>query len=146
MNVERLESTGMHVSDGMTSHEILDARAKREIEMQLDFLNAKIDDAKKINDHASEEVLENEKNNLLSELSVSTDHKGRSRSFNYEIEKARKNISNRISDALEKIEELEKEKFGDIPIYLHLKNAITTGKECSYEPKDGIAISVRGRK
>ena len=146
MNDEWLESTGMHVSDAMTSHEILDARAKREIKMQLDLLNAKIDDAKKINDHASEEVLENEKNNLLSELSASTDHKGRSRNFNDEIEKARKNISNRISDALKKLEELEKKKFGDIPIFLHLKNAITTGKECSYEPKDGIAISVRGQK
>lgn len=146
MNDKRLESTGMHVSDAMTSHEILDDRAKREIKERLDLLNTKIDDSKNNNDHVRVEELENEKDNLFEVLRVSTDHKGQSRNFTDDIEKTRKNISNRISDALKKLEELEKKKFGDIPIYRHLKNAIITGKECSYEPNDGISISVRGQK
>ncbi len=135
-STEENEEKGMHVTDKESYDVIMDNQTINECNLKLKKLNTEIEQAKNWNDDDSVEKLEQEKDFLIDELASSTNVKGLSRQFNNDSEKARKNISNRISKALGKIEIHEVDRFKNNVIFRHLKNAIRTGSSCSYRPEN----------
>jgi pimeloyl-ACP methyl ester carboxylesterase len=107
---------------------ILDERARATIRNRLSQLDRSLADAEASGDAAAAERDQNERDALLRELRVTTGLGGRRRALVDPVERARKAVSGRIRDSIEKIREALPE------LARHLDDAITTGRSCVYNP------------
>jgi hypothetical protein len=107
---------------------ILDERARADIRGRLGQLDRAIAEAEESCDHDAAERGRDEREALLRELRVATGLGGRRRGLNDPQERARKAVSGRIRESIDKIR-------GALPeLARHLDESISTGSACRYEP------------
>ncbi len=128
--VHCLEMSGAPVSEG--EGDVLDPRAKREIEQRLIELNAELDDARGAGDDARSERAEEELDRLTGELAQAFGLGGRARKLGGTAERARSAVTWRIRSAIKKISAAHP-RLGQ-----HLKNSVRTGVFCVYSPEDAV--------
>jgi hypothetical protein len=111
---------------------ILDERARGEIRERLRLLDEKITRAEAAGSEATALRAADEKNQLVRELRARTGLGGRRRAFPDASERARKAVSGRIRDSIERIR-------AQLPeLALHLESTIFTGSLCAYRPTQPI--------
>jgi hypothetical protein len=107
---------------------ILDERARADIKKRLLLLDRALAEAEEAGDVAATERSRDERDALLRELRVATGLGGRRRTLVDPAERARKAVSARIRDSIEKIR-------GALPeLARHLDESINTGTCCAYSP------------
>jgi pimeloyl-ACP methyl ester carboxylesterase len=107
---------------------VLDERARVDIRNRLQQLDRAIADAEESADVVAAERARGERDALLRELRSATGLGGRRRALVDPVERARKAVSGRIRDSIEKIR-------GALPeLAHHLDDSITTGSFCAYSP------------
>jgi hypothetical protein len=112
---------------------ILDDEAKARYKRRLSELDEAIDEAAERGDDGRAVALDFEREALLDELRAAAGLVGRGRRLGDEAERARKTVTARIRDTLRKLDERHPE------LAAHLRDAVSTGATCRYEPADGIA-------
>ncbi len=122
-----LASEGQAVPHGDTGPR-LDATARKMYKRRLVELEDEIDDADAAADSGRSERLHAERDTLLSELSGAYGLGGRARRSGDPAERARSAVTQRIRDAMTRIE-AEHPSLGG-----HLRRAVRTGLFCVYEP------------
>jgi hypothetical protein len=109
---------------------VLDDRAKAEYRRRLAELDAEIDEAQADHDlHRAERAVA-ERKAIISELSAAVGLGGRDRRLGAESERARKAVTARIREAIDRI------RRSDPALADHLREAVRTGTWCSYEPAE----------
>ena len=108
---------------------VLDDQARAAYRRRLVDLDERIAAA----DDALAAELDRERQALLDELRVATGLGGRSRRLGDESERARKAVTNRINDALRRLDGQHPE------LARHLRESITTGAACRYRPATPIS-------
>jgi len=113
---------------GIHHEQIVDHDAVVNYYNRLTTIDKEIAEAKKENDHAAKTRLINEKNELLSEISMFH----RKKKFKRSLERARQSVGIAISRALEAIKNESEE------LWRHLANSIKRGTFLVYVPEDKI--------
>ncbi|MEJ3655285.1 AAA family ATPase [Actinomycetes bacterium KLBMP 9759] len=129
--VRLLDPAGGAVAVAATSSggdPVLDATAVAAYRRRLDELDTAIDDATGRGADTRAVALDRERQALLDELKAATGLGGRPRRLGDSAERARKAVTNRIRDALRRIEELHPE------LGAHLRATVSTGTTCTYAP------------
>ena len=122
---------------GLGADPMLDARATAEYRRHLDLLARQIDDADGLGRTERADQLRTERDILVHELAAAAGLGGRSRPLGDQVERARKTISARVRDSLNKIEALH-------PLLArHLREAVHMGTTCSYAPREPTAWRLR---
>jgi hypothetical protein len=112
----------------MGADDVLDDEAKRRYRLHLDRLDAEIDRAVGQGDDRRAAAYDRERAALLDELRRSAGLAGRSRKLGDAGERARKNVTGRIRDALRRLDEQHPE------LAAHLRQVVSTGTTCRYAP------------
>ena len=112
---------------------VLDARAKAEYKGRLVELEGAIDDAEDIGDVACADGLRAERSAIIRELAAATGLGGRDRRLGAETERARKTVSARVRDSLNRIERVHPS------LAAHLRTAIRMGTACAYHPAEPVS-------
>ncbi|MFT3927745.1 MAG: alpha/beta fold hydrolase [Myxococcales bacterium] len=107
---------------------ILDERARADVRNRLHQLERAIDDAEASGDSEHAERHRHERDALLDELRAATGLGGRRRGLADPVERARKAVSARIRESIEKIRSALPE------LGHHLDSSVTTGVFCAYSP------------
>ena len=118
----------MILSNSDKPQEIIDKDTLQSCQKRIINIKNELADAEKNNDLATQERLEAEKEQILSELNAARNLKGESRCFTDNLDKARKAVTNAIKRALENI------KTHSMPLYQHLDNSIQRGIDFAYKP------------
>lgn len=124
-----LDLIGADVVDAGDSGEVLDAEAKRAYRDRMRELRGELDEAEQWNDAVRAERVRDEIEALEAELSRATGLGGRDRRAGKAAERARVNVQRRISDALDRVAEL------DAKLGAYLTSTVRTGTYCSYSPE-----------
>jgi hypothetical protein len=111
---------------------VLDDEAKAQYKHRLGQLDTEIDRAAERDDDQRRETLERERQALLDELRTAAGLAGRSRRLGDEAERARKTVTARIRDTLRKLDERHP------ALTAHLRDTVSTGATCRYEPNGPI--------
>jgi hypothetical protein len=111
---------------------VADRRALAAYRDRLRRLDAELDDADTTADPARAERLSLEREALLTELSAVTGLGGRARTAGSSTERMRKAVTNRIRQAIDRIEEQHS------PLGRHLRTSVHTGTWCRYEPEHSV--------
>ncbi|MDW3218030.1 MAG: adenylate/guanylate cyclase domain-containing protein [Acidimicrobiales bacterium] len=106
--------------------EVLDPDAVTAYRRRLGEIEDELDRADDAGDGAASERLEAERTALLDELRTASGLGGRTRRMGDDVERARKAVSARVRDAINKIGEVQPE------LAIHLAESVTTGRECRY--------------
>jgi pimeloyl-ACP methyl ester carboxylesterase len=114
------------------SDDMLDERARSEFRARVQAIEEDLDEARSFNDLGRIERLERERDAILAELRVATGLGGRSRKLKDPSERARKAVSARIRESIQRIAEAHPAA-GE-----HFADAVRTGAFCCYEPKSGM--------
>ena len=115
-----------------TSDQVLDRAALAAYRRRIAELEEELDDARAAQDLARAGRATDERELLLAELRRSTRPGGSARTLGArDSERARKAVSARIRDAIDRIEAVHPELAG------HLDRSISTGSACRYEPREG---------
>jgi tetratricopeptide (TPR) repeat protein len=109
---------------------VLDDRAKAEFKARIDALATELDRADDLGDAERSEKLRAERDALIHELAAAAGLGGRRRRLGDEAERARKTVSARVRDALQKIDRVHPDLAG------HLRDALRMGTLCSYTPRE----------
>ncbi|MGA5406797.1 ATP-binding protein [Streptomyces lavendulocolor] len=112
---------------------VLDDEAKARYRRRLDRLDEEIDRAVVLGDDERAAAYDREREALLAELRSAVGLAGRSRRLGDETERARKNVTARIRDALRRIDAHHPE------LAAHLRSAVSTGGSCRYAPERRVA-------
>ena len=110
----------------------IDGVARRQYRTRLVELEEELDEADRQGDVGESERLQLEREALLSELSSSYGLGGRSRRRGDSSERARSTVTQRIRDAIGRIEAV------DAGLGAHLRSSVRTGTFCSYAPNRPI--------
>ena len=112
----------------MGADEVLDDRARQELRARLVDLEEEIEEADRWHDpeRASRAALERDA--LLGELAAATGLGGRTRRLGDQSERARKTVTARIRDVIDRVERLHP------ALGAHLRGSVTTGTYCAYSP------------
>ena len=112
----------------MGADEVLDERARQELRARLLDLEAEIEEAGRWHDpeRAARAVLERDA--LVAELAAATGLGGRPRRLGDQSERARKTVTARIRDVIDRVERVHP------ALGAHLRASVTTGTFCSYSP------------
>jgi hypothetical protein len=108
--------------------EVLDDRARSEIRARLLDLEAEVEEAGRWHDPERAARAALERDALVAELAAATGLGGRSRRLGDQSERARKTVTARIRDVIDRIERVHP------PLGAHLRASVTTGTFCSYSP------------
>ena len=111
---------------------VLDDRARAEFRQRLEHLDGEIEDALARHADVTVDRLEEERDAILDELRRATGLGGRPRRLGDESERARKTVTARIRDVLRRIDERHPE------LAAHLRERVTTGSWCRYDPDPTI--------
>jgi hypothetical protein len=117
--------------DGVESapaESVLDERARAEIRAHIEELDERIARAEAAGHEAAARRATDEREQLLRELRAATGLGGRRRTLVDPAERARKAVSGRIRESIEKLRATLPELGG------HLDESIATGAFCSYTP------------
>jgi pimeloyl-ACP methyl ester carboxylesterase len=114
------------------SDDMLDDRARSEFRARVQAIEEDLEEARSFNDLGRIERLEQEGDAILAELRVATGLGGRSRKLKDPSERARKAVSARIRESIQRIAEAHPAA-GE-----HFADAVRTGAFCCYEPKSGV--------
>jgi hypothetical protein len=106
----------------------IDATARRRYQARLRELEEELDAADRDGDGAASERLQLERDALLAELSSSYGLGGRTRRRGDSSERARSAVTQRIRDAIGRIEA------ADATLGGHLRRSVRTGTFCAYAP------------
>jgi len=106
----------------------LDERARSEFRACVQMLDADLEEARSSNDLGRIARLEHERDTILAELSAATGLGGRRRKLKDPAERARKAVSARIRESIQRIAEAHPAA-GE-----HFASAVRTGTCCCYEP------------
>jgi len=112
----------------MGADEVLDDGARQELRARLLDLESEIEEAERWHDpeRAARAVLERDA--LVAELAAATGLGGRSRRLGDQSERARKTVTARIRDVIDRVERAHP------ALGAHLRSSVTTGTWCSYSP------------
>jgi pimeloyl-ACP methyl ester carboxylesterase len=124
-----VEGTDAVASAPPPADPILDERARTEIKSRLRKLERALAEAEASADAAALERTRDEREALLRELRAATGLGGRRRALADPVERARKAVTGRIRDSIDKIREALPE------LAHHLDQSITTGRVCTYSPR-----------
>jgi hypothetical protein len=113
---------------GMGADEVLDERARQEVRARLLDLEAEIDEAGRWHDPERAARATLERDTLVAELAAATGLGGRSRRLGDQSERARKTVTARIRDVIDRVERVHP------ALGAHLRASVTTGTFCSYSP------------
>ena len=119
-------------SDSGKPQEIIDEDTLQSCQKRIIDIKNELADAEKKYDLAGTTRLQNEKDKILSYIKTSTRPSGQSGSFNNNVEKARKAVSNSINRAIDNI------KQHNTTLYKHLDNSIQQGVQFAYNPDTKI--------
>jgi hypothetical protein len=108
--------------------EMLDATARRQIRARLADLGEDIAEAESWNDPERAARARAERDALLSELAAAAGPAGRPRLLGDQSERARKAVTARIRDIIDRIGQVHPALAG------HLRESVTTGTRCCYSP------------
>lgn len=114
------------------SDDMLDDRARSEFRARVQAIEEDLEEARSFNDLGRISRLEQERDAILAELRVATGLGGRSRKLKDPSERARKAVSARIRESIQRIAEAHPAA-GE-----HFADAVRTGAFCCYEPKSGM--------
>lgn len=131
------ELTGSPAASG-SAQAVLDRRALAEYRNRLAELDTELSAAAHDHDAARLRAAEREREFLLAELTGSVGLGGRSRSFADPTERARKAVSARVHDAIDRIDEVHP------ALGRHLAKSVRTGAFCVYEPEHPVRWAVAG--
>ena len=112
--------------------QVLDPRARREIQSRVSDLQHQIDDADAMNDRVRAERGREELDRIAEVLSGALGLGGRSRKLGSAAERARSAVTWRIRSAIRKITVVHPR------LGRHLENAVRTGVFCVYQPETSI--------
>ncbi|MEV4316287.1 AAA family ATPase [Actinocrispum sp. NPDC049592] len=126
-DVHALELLGRRPAAG--ADPILDDSARRAYRNRLGQLDSAIDEA--ASDEEAER-LQAERDELIHQLAAATGLGGRPRRLGDDTERARKTVTARIKDALDRIDQVHPTLAG------HLRATIRTGTHCRYQPGSDI--------
>jgi tetratricopeptide (TPR) repeat protein len=112
----------------MGADEVLDDRARSEIGARLLDLEAEVEEAGRWHDPERAARAALERDALVAELAAATGLGGRARRLGDQPERARKTVTARIRDVLDRIERIHP------ALGAHLRASVTTGTFCSYSP------------
>ena len=127
VHVLDLVAEGPTLQTGGTG-DAIDDTARRQYQARLLEIEEELDDADRQGDVGASERLQLEREALLSELSSSYGLGGRARRRGDSSERARSTVTQRIRDAIGRIEA------ADAALGGHLRRAVRTGTFCSYAP------------
>jgi hypothetical protein len=111
---------------------VLDDEAKRRYRRRIEALRSDIEAADDAGDEAASQLATVELEAVLHELSTATGLGGRHRRLGDEVERARKTVSARIHDTLQRVKRVHPE------LGAHLAAAITVGVRCAYRPAEPV--------
>jgi hypothetical protein len=114
------------------SDDMLDEQARSEFRARVQAIDGDLEEARSFNDLGRIERLEQERDAILAELRIATGLGGRSRKLKDPGERARKAVSARIRESIQRIAEAHPAA-GE-----HFAGAVRTGAFCCYEPKNGV--------
>ena len=124
-----LMATGAGRADlTMGADEVLDATARRRYKERLVDLDEEIAEAEGWSDPHRAERARAEREALLDELAAATGLSGRPRRLGDQSERARKAVTARIRDIIDRIERVHP------ALAAHLRHSVTTGAYCAYSP------------
>jgi hypothetical protein len=112
----------------MGADEVLDDRARSEIRARLLDLEAEVEEAGRWHDPERAARAALERDVLVAELAAASGLGGRARRLGDQPERARKTVTARIRDVLDRIERVHP------ALGAHLRASVTTGTFCSYSP------------
>ena len=118
---EQLAATG--------GDDILDEKARAEFGARIRAIDDELEEARGFNDLGRVERIEQERDAIAHELAAATGLGGRRRKLKDPAERARKAVSARIRETIQRITEAHPQA-GD-----HLGETIRTGAFCSYDPR-----------
>lgn len=116
--------------------DVLDPRARRELEARIGELQAELDRSEERNDLGGAEAARRELDSIVETLSHALGLGGRSRRLGSASERARSAVTWRIRSAIRKLGAAHPE------LGRHFENAIKTGTYCSYRPERPVAWQV----
>ncbi len=114
------------------SDEVLDERARNEYRARLQAIEEDLEEAQSFNDLGRIQRLESEHDAIFAELRAATGLRGRSRKLKDPSERARKAVTARIRESIQRIAEAHPAA-GE-----HFSAAVRTGSFCCYEPKTAV--------
>ncbi|HZA24993.1 MAG TPA: hypothetical protein VFA32_20765 [Dehalococcoidia bacterium] len=132
MSEVELSEQGLGITHLEANEEVLDAQAIQENKRRLLEIEAETQEASDNGDFGKVEVLEEEREALMTEIKAATGLGGRTRRAPSGDERARINVRMNISNAAGRIAK------SDAALARHLDTAIKTGSLCSYEPETPI--------
>jgi AAA ATPase domain len=109
---------------------VLDEEAKAQYRRRLAELDEEIDRATELDDDRRAAAADAERQALLDELRLAAGLAGRTRRLGDEAERARKTVTARIRDTLRKLESSHP------PLAAHLRDTVSTGITCRYQPTE----------
>jgi hypothetical protein len=112
---------------------VIDATARRAYQRRLAELEAELTEAEEYADLGHVERLRAERSMLAAELAGALGLGGRARFAGDPAERARKAVTMRIRAAISTVAEQ------DDALARHLRNAVRTGRLCSYEPEEPVS-------
>ena len=113
--------------------DMLDDRARREFRARVQAIEEDLEEARAFNDLGRIARLEGEREAILSELGAATGLSGRSRKLKDPSERARKAVSARIRESIQRIAAAHPAA-GD-----HLDKTVRTGTFCCYDPRSPVS-------
>lgn len=126
--LDLMNPTGAAPDTGGTGP-MLDDAARRAYKKRLEELERDLDDATSMADHAGVELLEQEREHLVAEITRAYGLGGRARTAGDPAERARNAVGMRIATAIKAIATTAPD------LARHLDRSIITGRYCSYQPE-----------
>jgi hypothetical protein len=111
-----------------SDHSAVDSKARAEYKQRIKDLSTEIDLAEAANDLGLLDRLTHEREALLAHLSAALGIGRRNRHTPHSSERARINVKNRITDALNRLRVLHPTAWS------HLRHSVRTGTFCRYTP------------
>jgi hypothetical protein len=112
----------------MGADEVLDDRARQELRTRLLDLEAEVEEAGRWHDPERAARAALERDALVDELAAATGLGGRPRRLGDQSERARKTVTARIRDVIDRVERVHP------ALGAHLRSSVTTGTWCTYSP------------
>jgi predicted ATPase len=126
-DVHVLELAGSPVDE--RGAELLDDAARAAYRARLAELEEELDEARRFADPERAALLDDERGALFAELRGAVGLGGRARSTSSSAERARKAVTNRLRDALARVEREDPE------LAAHLRGSLRMGSACAYRPE-----------
>jgi len=130
--VPREDAESMQVPEGGSAGPILDAQAKAAYRARVGELRDDLAEAERNNDVGRKEMIQEELEQIATQLAGAVGLGGRDREASSDAERARVMVTMRVRDVVKKLLHHHPKLGG------HLQNSVKTGRFCSYEPREHV--------